>query len=88
MVLTVSKSCVAKNASGHLGFQFFTEKRTESLGHFKTFNFKLKTLKNSLNRTLKHLLKNQLKVQKVKNSMISANRRFLPIFIVSKVVLG
>ena len=68
MVLTVSKSCVAKNASGHLGFQFFTEKRTESLGHFKTFNFKLKTLKNSLNRTLKHLLKNQLKVQKVTNS--------------------
>ena len=87
-ILVVLKSCLAKNASGHLEFQFFTKKFAHSLDHFKTFNFRVETLESTYNRTLKSLLKNQPKVQKVKNSIIFYKLTFFHDFHRFEIMLG
>ena len=50
------------------GFSFSQKKRTDIFDHFKTFYFRVETLKNTYDSTLKSLLYIQLKLQKVKKS--------------------
>ena len=53
---------------GTWGFSFSQKHKCYSLDQFKNLKFRVETLKKTQNRTLKRTLKNQHKMQKVKNS--------------------